>query len=96
MKIYIDYFKACQFIVDRQKYIEKYTTHTYNAFGEIATTKYNAPDFLINIEGTYVESKNLLNSVSYHNRMIVNQFLTELKNPNNDKSYYLEFKWKRS
>lgn len=95
MTIYVDYYKARPFLVNRQEYIEKYTTRTYNMFGEISTTRYNAPHCLINVEGSYIEDNNLLQVVPYHNKMIVNRFLMELKNPNNDYQTQMEFKWKR-
>lgn len=95
MTIYIDYFKAKPFLVDRNSYIEKHTTRKYNQFGDIIQTIYNAPHCLVCIDGSYIEDHNLLQVVPYHNKMIVNRFLMELKNPNNDYQTRMEFKWKR-
>lgn len=95
MTIYIDYGKAKPFLIDRNNYIEKYTTRKYNQFGDIVQTVYNAPNCLICIDGSYIEANDLLQVVPNYSKKVVNKFLMELRNPNNNYQTQMEFKWKK-
>lgn len=77
-------------IVDIKEYHCKYSLEKRNgAYAMVPGTP-----FIINVDGTYV----LLSKVATldkKNSWLIGQFITELRNPTNDRTPFLCFKWSK-
>lgn len=77
-------------IVDIKEYHRKYSLEKRNgAYAMVPGTP-----FIINVDGTYV----LLSKVATldkKNSWLIGQFITELRNPTNDRTPFLCFKWSK-
>lgn len=87
--IYLDYniARIQNLIVDREQFIKKYDIEDKYQLTQ------GAP-ILINVDGSYVNSNDLLNLCKPYQKMTVNKWLIGLKHPTESLNY-LEFKWRR-
>ena len=77
-------------IVDIKEYNRKYNLEKRNG----ACAMLPGAPFVINVEGTYVLLSKVA-SIDKKNSWLIEQFITELRHPTEDKAPFICFKWKR-
>lgn len=93
MVIKLDYYKARNYIVDREEFM------ITNSWGDKSYRMMSSTPILVNIEGTYVNASDIPNIVANRRHIMeVNRWLIELRNPQAQPGHptVLNFVWDRS
>lgn len=88
---YLSYRAAKPYIIDRSKYMEKYSSDSRRNDGYALLE--GAP-LIVSIDGTYVLAYDLLKCCKRWQSFIINKWLSELKNPSDGKAR-ITFHWSR-
>lgn len=90
MIVYLNYYKAEK--VDRDKFFAKYDNP------KASYKLLQGAPLLVNVEGSYVQAfdiPELITNRSFRVLSAVNRWLIDLKNPTNQGSEVLEWKWRK-
>lgn len=93
MVIKLDYYKARNYIVNREKFM------TTNGMGDKAYRMLTGTPIVVNVEGTYVKADDIPNLVTDRRYIMeLNRWLIELRNPQTQPGHFtvLNFVWERS